>query len=59
MKKNKDFFFVELNTSLQGTKLLTQRALKVDAMLAKFIELRLVNKQDNLPWTDRKSPLGG
>ena len=59
VKKNKDFFFVELNTSLQGTKLLTQRALKVDAMLAKFIELRLVNKQDNLPWTDRKSPLGG
>jgi len=43
------------NTSLQGTRLLHEKSLHVDEMIAKFIELRLTKKQ--MPWTDRTSPL--
>ena len=42
-------------TSLQGMRLLNEKSMHLDAMIVRFIELRLVKKQ--IPWSDRKSPL--
>lgn len=42
-------------TSLQGTRLLHEKSMKLDAMIAKFIELRLVRQP--IPWTERRNPL--
>ncbi|HEV3136981.1 MAG TPA: alpha/beta fold hydrolase [Pirellulales bacterium] len=42
-------------TSLQAMRLLNEKSMHVDQMIAKFIELRLVKKQ--IPWSDRKHPL--
>jgi pimeloyl-ACP methyl ester carboxylesterase len=41
-------------TSLQGTRLLNEKTLRVDETILKFIDLRLVKKQ--MPWSDRKNP---
>jgi pimeloyl-ACP methyl ester carboxylesterase len=49
--EDKDLFQLELNTSLQGTRLITARGLRVPATIAQFIEFRLV-RQD-YPWLDR------
>jgi hypothetical protein len=43
------------NTSLQGAGLLNERSLKIDQMIARFIEVRL-SKQP-IPWSERKNPL--
>jgi pimeloyl-ACP methyl ester carboxylesterase len=51
-----DLFLVELDTSLQGTKLLTSSALKVPERIEDFIRLRLVNRADQFPWQDRSLP---
>lgn len=48
-----DLFLMEPATTLQGTKLLAG-ALKSDLMIAKFIDLRLVKKSDDMPWKIRK-----
>ena len=50
--QNNDLFYLEVKTSLQGTKLLTSRSLKLDAAIAQFIEWRLVNQ--DFPWAERK-----
>jgi pimeloyl-ACP methyl ester carboxylesterase len=42
-------------TSLQGMRLLNEKSMHVDDMIARFIQLRLVKKQ--IPWSDRKHPL--
>lgn len=55
-RKKKDLFFVTPETSLQGTKLLSN-ALNVPNNIANFIKLRLVDKADELTWTERKNPL--
>ncbi len=52
IKKKQDLFLVQPETSLQGTKLLGS-GLPVMANIAKFIELRLMNKQADYPWSDR------
>jgi len=44
-----------MKTSLQGTKMLTAPGVPVDALIAKFIELRLVEK--DFPWRERLGPL--
>lgn len=41
-------------TSLQSTRLLNEKSMRVDQMILKFIELRLVKQP--LPWRDRKGP---
>ena len=51
-----DLFLVELDTSLQGTKLLTSNALKVPERIEEFIQWRLVNRADQYPWQDRSLP---
>ena len=55
-RKKKDLFAVYAETSLQGTKLLTN-ALNVPNNIASFIKLRLVDKADELAWTERRNPL--
>ncbi len=42
-------------TSLQGMRLVNEKSMHVDQMIARFIELRLVKKQS--PWSDRTHPL--
>ena len=42
-------------TSLQGTRLLNEKSMLVDKMIAKFIELRLVDVA--IPWSERKNSL--
>jgi pimeloyl-ACP methyl ester carboxylesterase len=51
-----DLFLADLDTSLQGTKLLTSAALKVPDQIAEFIRRRLVNRGDEFPWRDRTRP---
>lgn len=43
------------NTSLHGTRLVTEKSLKVDQMILKFIDLRLARQP--VPWSDRRGPL--
>ena len=50
-----DFFYNEIETSLQGTKLLGLRDRPLEGAIAKFITLRLVDQ--SFPWKDRKGPL--
>jgi hypothetical protein len=49
--QEKDLFFGELPTSLQGTKILGVPALNLEEAIAKFIELRLA--QENYEWYPR------
>ncbi|QDU29116.1 Alpha/beta hydrolase family protein [Anatilimnocola aggregata] len=55
-RKNLDLFLVTPDTQLQGSKLLS-RALVVNNNIANFLSLRLVEKQDQYSWSDRKNPL--
>ena len=48
-----DLFLMKPNTTLQGTKLLAD-ALRTDAMIKEFVQLRLVNKSDDVPWMERE-----
>ena len=47
---DRTLFLMELDTSLQGTKILAEN-LKLDAMIAQFIKLRLVDQ--SFPWKER------
>lgn len=49
--EDRTFFYVPLDTSLQGTKLFSVPTLKMNERIAYFIEIRLVNQ--NFPWSDR------
>jgi alpha-beta hydrolase superfamily lysophospholipase len=48
----KDLFFGKLNTSLQGTKMLGVKSLRLEGFIAKFIDMRLVKQ--NIPWKARE-----
>lgn len=53
-----DLFFDDYDTELQGTELLNPRnKLAINKRISNFITLRLVNKQNNFKWQDRKKPL--
>jgi len=61
--RRRSLYFVAFDTSLQGTRLLDAR---VDAnggsphdWIGEFIQRRLVRKQDEYPWKNRSSLLGG
>lgn len=56
--QKQDLFLIVAPTPLQGTKLL-DRALKVNAAIMTFLNWRLLQKMEDFPWTERKSPLGG
>lgn len=47
-------FVDPVDTSLQGTKLLTEPALNLNTMISEFIKVRLVSKDH--PWKDRSGP---
>jgi pimeloyl-ACP methyl ester carboxylesterase len=51
--EKQDLFFDKPSTSLQGTKMLGEKSLNLNPRIAKFIELRLVDK--NYPWTNRST----
>jgi alpha-beta hydrolase superfamily lysophospholipase len=53
IRKKQDLFLVQPETTLQGTKLLGS-GLPVMLNIRNFIELRLVNRMAEFPWTDRK-----
>jgi len=55
--KTQDLFLVQPDLSLSGTKLLASGS-SVPQNIAKFIELRLVNRKAEFAWQDRKNPLG-
>ncbi|MEA1951808.1 MAG: hypothetical protein U9N87_10515, partial [Planctomycetota bacterium] len=48
---DRTLFYLPIETSLQGTKMLGSRSLKVEPRIAKFIELRLTNQ--SFPWKNR------
>jgi pimeloyl-ACP methyl ester carboxylesterase len=51
-------FLIEPDTELAGTKLVDPRTrLPIPAVVSQFITLRLVNKQSEFPWGERKNPL--
>jgi hypothetical protein len=56
--QKQDLFFSPAPTPLQGTKLL-DRALPVGGNIMKFLDLRLLRKLEDYPWTERKNPLSG
>jgi pimeloyl-ACP methyl ester carboxylesterase len=56
--QKQDLFMIPAPTPLQGTKLL-DRALPVGGAVMKFLDLRLLRKLEDYPWTERKNPLGG
>jgi pimeloyl-ACP methyl ester carboxylesterase len=53
--EKKDLFFVTPATSLQGTKMLGEKSLGVEANILEFIRYRLVNKK--FEWARRERPL--
>ena len=56
--QKQDLFLIPAPTPLQGTKLL-DRALPVAGAVMRFLDLRLLRKIEDYPWTERKNPLGG
>jgi len=55
--KSQDLFLIQPDVKLSGTEMLTT-ATGVPQNIAKFIDLRLVNRKADLAWQDRKNPLG-
>jgi pimeloyl-ACP methyl ester carboxylesterase len=55
-RKTVDLFIVTPDTQLQGSKLLAP-ALPISNNIGMFLNMRLVEKQDQYTWSDRKSPL--
>src|SRR5207244_13645973 len=55
-QKNQDLFFVQLDTSLSGTKLLAP-PLGVREAIGTFLDWRLVKHKTDLQWQDRTNPL--
>ncbi|MCA9215158.1 MAG: alpha/beta fold hydrolase [Planctomycetales bacterium] len=51
--ENQDLFIYELPTSLQGTRLLSVRELKVRDTIRDFVALRVVQQRDRYPWKSR------
>ena len=54
----KDLFFLKPDTNLSGSKVVSARGLNVGTALIKFIEARIVRKQEDFPWRDRTGLLG-
>ncbi len=55
--EERDFFYAELDTALQGTDMLGQ-GVKLEQFIAQFINLRLVKapKARNFEWAERRRP---
>jgi pimeloyl-ACP methyl ester carboxylesterase len=57
-RRLRDIFFIAAPTTLQGTKL-TDASLRVNRAIVEFIQMRLLNRRDELRWAERRSPVGG
>jgi len=55
--EGQELFLIQPETNLSGTELLS-RGTGVPENIARFIELRLVNRKADFPWQERKNPLG-
>ncbi len=55
-EQDRDLFVRELDTSLSGSDLVNQNGLNVSAMIATFVDARLVNHADRYPWALREDP---
>ena len=53
--EKQDLFLIPLKTSLAGGKILGEPSLNLNAIIAQFIDYRLVKKQ--FAWSERKNPL--
>ena len=51
--EKQDLFYVELETSLQGNKLLIGQQADIIRNIMGFSQLRLINQKDDLKWTER------
>jgi pimeloyl-ACP methyl ester carboxylesterase len=58
MERLRDIFFIQAPTSLQGSAL-TDRALPVNRAIVNFLNRRLLDRSTDLPWAERRSPVGG
>lgn len=54
----RDLFLIQAPTSLQGSAL-TDRSLPVNRAIVYFLTKRLLERSDELRWSERKSPVGG
>ena len=54
--KHQDLFYIPLDTELRGTDLLHPDLMMWD-VIRHFLDLRFVNKAENFPWQERKSPI--
>ncbi len=54
----RDLFLIQAPTSLQGSAL-TDRSLPVNRAIVHFLTKRLLERSDELRWSERKSPVGG
>ncbi len=53
---NRNLYFEELDTSLQGTRLLDGKGLRVADRIIAFIEKHVASKRDEYPWEERGDP---
>lgn len=58
-QREQDLFLVPLDTTLQGSKLLGAKSLRVANKIQQFIEFRLRKRADEFPWQERKLPTVG
>ena len=56
-ERKQSLFWVPADTDLQGTRLL-DRNLPVNLEILKFLKRRLLWKQEDFPWSERKSLIG-
>lgn len=58
-RQKQNLFLVPLDTSLQGSRLLGERSLRVTDDLHEFIDYRLTRRMSEYPWKERKLPTLG
>ncbi|MEM8677713.1 MAG: alpha/beta fold hydrolase [Planctomycetota bacterium] len=57
-QENQDLFLYEVDTSLQGSKLLGEKSLGVTNKIHQFLDWRLRRRAHQHPWEERNLPLG-
>ena len=56
--QSKELLLITPETSLQGTKLLTGRSLKINELISRFVHHRIAARRNQFPaWSERRSPL--
>ena len=56
--QTQELFLITPETSLEGTKLLTARSLKINELIGRFVHQRIAARRNLFPgWSERRSPL--